>query len=231
MIIANHGHEHEFEPQYGLPERLPKDETILWQASPDVATLAREAFHIRTLCVYFSALVALRAGMEINAGVDSLGVLLTVKWLLPLSLTALAIVWTLAWLTARTTVYTLTDKRLVMRLGIVLTVTFNLPLNRLGAADLRQHRHGFGDISVSLSADDRIAWVHLWPSARPWHLNRPQPTMRCVADASTLASQLSAAWSKRTGISAAAQALPAAGPDTGSNARAAKRGSLQASGA
>ena len=41
MSMESHSHEHEFEPQYGLPERLPQGETILWQASPDVATLAR----------------------------------------------------------------------------------------------------------------------------------------------------------------------------------------------
>ena len=231
MGIDKHNHEHEFEPQYGLPERLPQDESILWQVSPDVATLAREAFHLRSLCAYFAVLVAVRAGMEIAAGTDAIGVLLALKWLLPLSLTALVIVWTLAWLTARTTVYTLTDKRLVVRLGIVLTVTFNLPLSRLGAADLRLHRRGFGDISVSLSGDDRIAWVHLWPSSRPWHLTRPQPTVRCVADASALASQLSAAWTARTRIAVAAAALPAASADGPFSARAANPGSLQVSAA
>ena len=231
MDNSSREHEHEFEPQYGLPERLPQGESILWQASPDVATLAREAFHLRTLCVYFAALLAARAGLEMGAGADALGVLLSLKWLLPLSLTALAIIWTLAWLTARTTVYTLTDKRLVMRLGIVLTVTFNLPLTRLGAADLREHRRGFGDISVLLSPGDHIAWVHLWPSARPWHLARPQPTIRCVANAASLASRLSAAWSARTGIgiSTAARPVPTTGSETASNVRAAKPGNLQVS--
>ncbi len=228
MSIDNRGHEHEFEPQYGLPERLPQDESILWQASPDAATLAREAFHLRTVGVYFAALVALRAGMEISAGGDAWGVLLSLKWLLPLSVTAVSIVWTLAWLTARTTVYTLTDKRLVMRLGIVLTVTFNLPLSRLGAADLRLHRGGFGDISVSLCGDERIAWVHLWPSTRPWHLTRPQPTVRCVADASGLAEQLSAAWATRTGIPVASP-LAATAAEVSAQPRAANPGTLQVS--
>ena len=231
MSIDNQGHEHEFEPQYGLPERLPRGESILWQVSPDVATLAREAFHLRSLCVYFAALLAVRAGMEIATGTDVVGVLLALKWLLPLSLAALTIVWTLAWLTARTTVYTLTNKRLVMRLGIVLTVTFNLPLSRLGAADLRLHRRGFGDISVSLSGDDRIGWVHLWPSSRPWHLTRPQPTVRCVADASALARQLSAAWTARTSIAATASALPAAGAEGSPATRVPNAGPLQVSAA
>ena len=209
MTIENHGHEYEFEPQYGLPERLPKDETILWQATPHVATLAREAFHFRTLCVYFAVLVAIRGGMELSAGGDALAVLLSLKWLLPLSITGLAVVWMLALLTARTTVYTLTDKRLVMRLGIVLTVTFNLPLSKLGAADLRLYRDGFGDISISLTGEDRIAWIHLWPSTRPWHLTQPQPTVRCVADAASLARQLSSAWAASTGAAVSESSMSA----------------------
>ena len=228
MSIDNHGHEHEFEPQYGLPERLPDGESILWQASPDVASLAREAFHFRTLCVYFSALALLSSGMEIAAGADTLGVLLALKWLLPLSVTGLVIVWMLAWLTARTTVYTLTNKRLVMRLGIVLTVTFNLPLSRLGAADLRLYRAGFGDISVSLAGADRIGWVHLWPSSRPWHLTQPQPTVRCVANASQLAEQLSHAWSACTGVAATPAAAKAVHSDAQPSALESSSGQLQA---
>lgn len=226
MRIDSGGHEHEFEPQYGLPERLPMDETIVWQASPDVATLARQAFHLRALSMYFALLLAVRAGIEISAGGDALAVLLALRWLLPLALTALGIVWTLAWLTARTTVYTLTNKRLVMRLGIVLTVTFNLPLSRLSAADLRMHHDEFGDISVALSGEDRIAWVHLWPSARPWHITKPQPTVRCVAQASTLAAQLSAVWSAQTGIAASAAAP---GADNSSTAQTARLQRLQVS--
>jgi len=231
MTIDNNGHEYEFEPQYGLPERLPKDETILWQAAPQVATLAREAFHFRTLCVYFAALMAIRGGIEVEAGGDALAVLLSLKWLLPLSITALTVVWMLAWMTARTTVYTLTDKRLVMRLGIVLTVTFNLPLSKLSAADLRLYRNGVGDISVSLAGQDRIAWVHLWPSTRPWHLTQPQPTVRCVADAASLARQLSSAWAASTGASTSTPGMPATATVTSNGVPALKPQHLHVSAA
>ena len=45
MTIQSNGQEHELEPQYGLPERLPATEKILWQGSPDASVLARSAFH------------------------------------------------------------------------------------------------------------------------------------------------------------------------------------------
>ena len=55
MAIENLGHEYEFEPQFGLPERLPSDEIIVWQGSPDVAALAYSAFHFKKLALYFAA--------------------------------------------------------------------------------------------------------------------------------------------------------------------------------
>ena len=127
MSVENLGHEYEFEPQYGLPERLPSDEHIVWQGSPDVRALAASAFHTRKLVFYFGLLVLACAWPALESGAGPMALLLSVKWILPLSLTGLLCVWTLAWMTARTTVYTVTNKRIVMRLGIVLTVTFNLP--------------------------------------------------------------------------------------------------------
>ena len=56
MPIENLGHEYEFEPQFGLPERLPEDEFIVWQGSPDAGALATSAFHLKKLGFYFAAL-------------------------------------------------------------------------------------------------------------------------------------------------------------------------------
>ncbi len=214
MTIQNQGHEHEFEPQYGLPERLPADERILWQGSPDAKTLAVSAFHMRKLAVYFVLLTLACAWPAFETGAEPWAMLLAVKWIAPLTVVALVSVWLLALMTARTTVYTLTNKRVVMRLGIVLTVTFNLPLKRMSAADVRDIPGGFGDISLALTGEDRIAWIHLWPSVRPWRIKKTEPTLRAVPDARAVAVQLRDAWSQATGLSAVAVAPVAAGRDT-----------------
>ena len=202
MTVESLGHEYEFEPQYGLPERLPSDEHIVWQGSPDVRALAASAFHTRKLVLYFGLLVLACAWPALESGADAMALLRSVKWIVPLSLTGLLCVWTLAWMTARTTVYTVTNKRIVMRLGIVLTVTFNLPFKRIAAADVRSLDSGCGDISLALHGDDRIAWVHLWPSVRPWRIKQPEPTLRAIADVQTVAVQLRDAWSQATGMQA-----------------------------
>ena len=90
----------------------------------------------------------------------------------------------------------LADRRVVMRYGIVLTLTYNLPFERIDAADVRVwNAQGVGDISLQLNRADRIAWVHLWPHNRPWHMKHPQPSLRCVPQASEAGRVLAQAWS------------------------------------
>ena len=212
MTIQSNGHEHELEPQCGLPERLPATEKILWQGSPDARALARSAFHIRKLALYFVALMALQAANVAADGAAVADVLLALVWPAGLSALGLLGVWTLAWLTARTAVYTVTDRRVVMRIGIVLTLTFNLPLRIIESAAMRQGSGGHGDIVLALKGPDHIAWLHLWPHARPWHLTRTQPMLRALPQVADVAALLQRAWAAQTGGAVEALVTPASNP-------------------
>ena len=212
MSIESHGHEHELEPQFGLPEPLPQGERILWQGSPDFAALARSAFHVRMLAVYFLVLLALRAGTVLGGGGSLSEALAALAIPGLLAVLALASITVLAWLTARTAVYTITNRRVVMRIGIVLTLTFNLPLRVIESADFRRGAGSCGDIVLKLAGTDHIALLHLWPHARPWSLARPQPMLRAVPDAKAVAAILAQAWSTDTGIAGAAAASAADAP-------------------
>lgn len=188
------GREHELEPEFGLPEALPAGERILWQGQPQAALVARRIFHLPALAVYFSLMLAWRVAVQVHDGSAWYEALRGTLGLALLAATALAIVATLARLTARTTVYTLTDKRVVMRIGIVLTVTYNLPLRQIDGANLLSLKDGCGEIALALRGDTRIAVLHLWPHARPWHFTRPQPMLRCLSDAQAVAARLTQAW-------------------------------------
>lgn len=213
------GHEHEFEPQPGLPEALPRGERLLWQGRPDWRALAVGAFHWRALALYFALMLALRGAVALADGAGVAQALVSMAWLLPLPLAGLAIVALLARWSAQGAMYTLTDKRVVMRIGIVLTVTYNLPLKRIAGAHLAlAGKGGHGDIALELADGDRIAWLQLWPHARPWKLARPQPALRAVPDAQAVAQRLAAAWSAANGRvvpAAARQDAPEAAPGHG----------------
>ena len=194
--------EHEFEAEYGLPAPLPTGERLLWQGQPDGATLAREALHWRALTLYFGVILAWRAGFVLADGGSVPQALAAAAWLLPLAAFAIGIALTLATLIRRTTVYTLTDRRIVMRIGIVLTVTFNLPYRQIDNAALRLGSHGHGDIVLTIGGGNRIGYIHLWPHARPWHVRAPQPMLRALPQAQRVAALLTRALQNHAAMTA-----------------------------
>ena len=204
MNIKSNGHEHEFEAAYGLPEPLPEGESILWQGAPDFSDLMVRVFHLKKIAVYFAVLMVVRGSFLYSLDEPFLTVLAGILLVAGLGLTAMAALAMLAWLTARTTAYTLTDQRVVMRIGIVLTLTFNLPFKRIETAGLQLTATGFGDMPLVLSGGDRIGWLNLWPHVRPWHIAKPQPMLRCVPNAQVVAATFQTAWAQATGHHAAA---------------------------
>jgi hypothetical protein len=125
----------------GLPGALPEGETIQWQGSPDWRSLARHAFHVRKVAVYFALLgavgLAFALGRETPPG--------------------------------------------------EIVASLNVPYTSVGSAALAVYPEGTGDIPLALSTKDRLAYLVLWPHARPWKLKRPQPMLRSVPDAGRVA--------------------------------------------
>ena len=98
-----------------------------------------------------------------------------------------------AWLTSRCTLYTITDRRLVMRVGIALPMTFNLPFSSIESAGLKCWADGNGSIVLTLAPGERLAYLVLWPHARPWRMARTEPMLRCIPDAARVAQTLARA--------------------------------------
>ena len=171
--------EYENEPIPGLPGRLPPGERILWQGSPAWRALARTAFHTRIVAGYFLvlAVVALAGGSSVGFGMTA-----------ALGVAGVALLHLLAWASARTTIYTLTDRRLVLRIGIAVPKCINLPLAMIGAVDLAPRADGHGDLALTLLGAPALGYLALWPHARPLKLARPQPMLRAVPDAGTVAA-------------------------------------------
>ena len=190
--------EHEHEAQRGLPQALPAGERVLWQGAPAVRAMALHVFHLRGLALYFAALMLWRAQAAWLDGGGWAGALQALLLAGLLGGLAIGLLATIAWLVARTTVYTLTNRRVVMRVGVVLSVTFNVPLSQLDAVRQRRYRDGSGDVVLVLANDQRIAYLHLWPHARPWRFARPEPMLRALADASALAGLLAQTLSARS---------------------------------
>jgi hypothetical protein len=197
----------DFEPQPGLPERLPAGEALLWQGRPDAMVLFRRACHGDLVVAWFALLIGWRFVAGLADGAAPLQALGAAAGLLAPAALAIGLLALFARLSARTTVYTLTTRRIVMRVGIVLTVSYNLPLARIDGAQRRG-----SDIALELEPGTRIAWAHLWPHVRPWRLRRPQPMLRGLPDADTAARLLAGAWAAANGGAVRATAGAAARP-------------------
>jgi len=185
--------EHEFEPVRGLPEPLPRGESILWQGGPRWTVLAREAFHATPIAIYFGVLLAWRALHAAQSGETFSQAAVPIALLALLAAVALGLLLILAWFASSTAVYTVTNRRVVMRIGIVLTVSYNLPFRAIEAAGLRVNRDGTGDINLLLTPENKIAWLNLWPHVRPWRVKRPEPVLRALPEAARVAAILSQA--------------------------------------
>ena len=85
-----------------------------------------------------------------------------------------------AWYSARTTLYTLTNRRVVMRIGMVLTITLNLPLKQLGSASVRRLNNGAGELALGLKGSAPVVRLHSWPRVKAWTFGRHQPALRCL---------------------------------------------------
>lgn len=186
-------HEHDWEPVRGLPEALPAGERMLWQGAPDWRRLAVEAFHLRTAGLYLLAcwgvafLAALADGSGWAVGLQA-GL-----WLGLAGAVGGGMLAGFAFLYARSTVFTITTKRVIIRFGLAIPKAVNLPFTRIESAALKLGRRGVGDIPLALVAEDRAAFLHLWPFVRPGRFARPEPMLRATPAAALAAEVLARA--------------------------------------
>lgn len=182
-----HHDDFKFEPVHGLPEALPEGEHILWQGAPDPMRLARDAWKLNWILGYFAVLAVWRI-MASSADFPLGQALLHAVPFVVAGAVAALIVIGLARVQAKATVYTLTNRRVAMRIGAALTMTLNLPYVCITNATVAAGKSGHGNIAFDLSDDGtRISYLMSWPHVRPWRFNPAQPCLRAIPDAAKVA--------------------------------------------
>jgi len=186
--------DYEFEPQPGLPEPLPKGEHVLWQGAPRWRALVAHVLPIRLIAAYFS-LLAIWRGVEDAAGGASLSATAAHAFpILLVGLVPIALMVIYAWFAARSTLYTITDKRVVMRFGLALPIVLNLPFTKIKSAAVAAHSDGTGDIPLAPHTGENagapVSYLLVWPHIRPMKFARPEPMLRCIPDPGRVAQLL-----------------------------------------
>jgi hypothetical protein len=147
-------------------------------------------FHVRGVALYFLALMIWRGIARMQETGTIATAIVTALSLLPIAIAGLGLLLLLAYLSSRTTVYTITNRRVVLRVGVALPTAINVPFRLVAHAGVHLYRDGSGDIPLALTGPDRIGYSYLWPHVRPWRFNQPQPMLRGIPDAARVATLL-----------------------------------------
>lgn len=224
----SHAEEHEFEYMRGLPAALPDGEHILWQGEPNWKAIATRVLHVRAVAAYFAGLFAWRVGDHVERGLgwasgfDAAAILIFPGVFVTLLLMFLG------WGLAKTTVYTITNRRVVFRCGIALAKAVNVPFQAIDSAAMKSHRDGRTDLALTIGGKDRPAYLLLWPHVRPFRINRCQPMLRGLDDGQAVARILAKALADYHGRPAEVTAAKAAAGTEGPRAAARASGGLAA---
>jgi Bacterial PH domain len=195
--------QHDSEPVPGLPQRLPEGERILWQGRPSQRRIATDVLKANWIAIYFAVLIAWALAAGWSDGRPVPAILFSAGVLCILGAVLVGLVELYAWGVTRTTLYTITNRRIVMRVGVGSSITLNLPYGRVAAASMVERKDGSGDIVFEVAEGVRLSWFHLWPHVRPRHYAKPQAALRCIPAVAGVAAlvvhELSAAQQAVTG--------------------------------
>ena len=184
------------EPIEGLPELLPKGEVILWQGRPNWLQLTIESLNLWWIIGYFGLLATWRLLTVIDYMPLGTAISVIIPFLFIAALAGLLLC-IVGYVQAKATLYTITNKRVVMRIGAALTITLNLPFTKIDNAAVAKKRGDFGNIAFETSGSTKFSYFVLWPHARSWHFGKPQPTLRCISEIEKVSSILGEAAKSR----------------------------------
>ncbi|MFN0099335.1 MAG: photosynthetic complex putative assembly protein PuhB [Gemmatimonadaceae bacterium] len=181
---------------HGVNEPLPPGEQLLWEGAPQPAALAKHLLFVRPLAVYFALMIAWWAVAN-RATVTSGAFWITLGMQAALTGAVIAGALALARWIASSTTYAISDKRIVVRLGIIFPLTVNIPLHYIVSAKTRSFADGTGEIALELDPKERLAWIVLFPHVRLFRFSQPEPLLRGLKDPAHVGAVLTKAALER----------------------------------
>lgn len=169
-------------PHPGLPAPLPVGEHVVWQGAPRAHSLTRQLFRTHAIAAYFAVVAAWQAGAAVHDGRAASEAVFAAVAVLASGLLVIGLLELFGWLSARATIYTITNRRIVMRIGVAFINTVDIPFKVIESIQVKGAANGVGNISVGLRRGAMIPYAVLWPHARPWRVRRPEPTLRALLE-------------------------------------------------
>jgi hypothetical protein len=108
---------------------------------------------------------------------------------------SLAVLYAIAYAMARATIYTITDRRVVLRYGAAIRKYVNVPFGAIAAVSLKR-QGAVASIALKPASGLKMGFLHLWPHARPFRFNAPEPLLRALPDADSAVAALCGAMKR-----------------------------------
>ena len=88
------------------------------------------------------------------------------------------------------TVYIITENRVIIKTGAALSFLISMPFKKIKEVNLQKRGGSVGTISFELFSEKRVPYISCWPSVRPWRFKKTQPAFSCIGSVDEVATTL-----------------------------------------
>lgn len=178
-----------FEAPKNILDAIPNGESILWKGRPSLWGFSWNLFGLKWITLYLSILSIVSVARFFASDfytafyVDFLPFFLS-------GIFASIILICLAATQTYSTVYIITENRLIIKTGAALSFLISMPFKKIKEVNLQKRGASIGTISFELLSEKRVPYISCWPSVRPWKFKRTQPAFSCIGSVDEVATIL-----------------------------------------
>ena len=178
-----------FEAPKNILDAIPNGESILWKGRPSLWGFSWNLFGLKWITLYLSILSIVSVARFFASDfytafyVDFLPFFLS-------GIFASIILIGLAATQTYSTVYIITENRVIIKTGAALSFLISMPFKKIKEVNLQKRGASIGTISFELLSERRVPYISCWPSVRPWKFKRTQPAFSCIGSVDEVATIL-----------------------------------------
>ena len=178
-----------FEAPNNILDAIPNGESILWKGRPSLWGFSWNLFGLKWITLYLSMLSIVSVARFFASDfytafyVDFLPFFLS-------GIFASIILIGLAATQTYSTVYIITENRVIIKTGAALSFLISMPFKKIKEVNLQKRGASIGTISFELLSEKRVPYISCWPSVRPWKFKRTQPAFSCIGSVDEVATIL-----------------------------------------
>ena len=178
-----------FEVHKNILDAIPEGESILWKGKPSFWGFSWYFFGLKLLAFYLIILSVVFAARLTVTDFFTAFVVDFLPFLLSGILTSF-ILMALAKIQSQSSVYIITENRVIIKSGAALSFLISMPFKKIKAVNLQKRKGSLGTISFELNSGKRVPYISCWPSVRPWRFKKTEPAFSCIENVDEVATIL-----------------------------------------